>query len=83
MLDAAVLALGVLADGDDVHVRVGRLVALDGHAWTHVGVKVKGSAQQQIHRWVPCSNWGLQRPYRKKKIHKDERENKPLHGSES
>lgn len=49
MLNAAVLALGVLADGDDVHVCVGRFVALDGHAWTHVGVKVKGFTQQQIH----------------------------------
>lgn len=49
MLDAAVLALGVLADGDDVHVCVGGFVALDGHAGTHVGIKVKGSTQQQIH----------------------------------
>lgn len=63
VLDAAVLALSVLADGDDVHIRVGSLVALDGHARAHIGVQVKGFTQQQIHGRVPCSNRGLQGPW--------------------
>lgn len=46
MFDAAVLALRVLTDGDQVDVGVRGLVALDGDAGPHVGVKVKGLPQQ-------------------------------------
>lgn len=52
VLDAAVLALGVLPDGDQVDVSVGCLVALDGDTGPHVGVQVKGLPEKQIHGGV-------------------------------
>lgn len=52
VLDAAVLALCVLPDGDQVDVSVGRLVALDGDAGPHVGVQVKGLPEKQVHGGV-------------------------------
>lgn len=63
VFDAAVLALRVLPDGDQVHVRVRRLVALDGDAGTHVGVKVKGLPEQQVHGRVAGSDGRLQRSW--------------------
>jgi len=52
MLDAAVLALRVLPDGDQVDVCVWRLVALDGYAGSHIGVQIEGLPEQQVHGGV-------------------------------
>ena len=41
VLDAGILSLRVLADGDDVDAVVQRLVAVDGHARTNVGEEVE------------------------------------------
>lgn len=64
MFDATVLALRVLSDGDQVHVGVRGLVALDGDAGSHVGVEVKGLPEQQVHGGVACSDRCLQGSYR-------------------
>lgn len=48
VLNTRVFALGVLTDGDDVHVIVQRLVALEAAAGTYVGVKVELLAQSQV-----------------------------------
>lgn len=60
VFDAAVLALRVLPDGDQVDVGVRRLVALDGNARSHISVKVKGLPQQQVHGGVTSGDGGLQ-----------------------
>lgn len=60
MFDAAVLALRVLPDGDQVDVGVRRLVALDGDAGPHVGVEVEGLPEQQVHGGVSGGDGGLQ-----------------------
>lgn len=57
MFYPAVFPLCVLPDGDEVHVRIRRLVALNGDAGADVGVQVKGLPQQQIH-------WGMTGGYR-------------------
>ena len=48
VLDARVLALRVLADGDEVDVVVERLVALDRLARPHVGVEAEFLAERQV-----------------------------------
>ena len=63
MLDAAVLSLCVLPDGDQVDVGVGCLVAFDGHTGAYVGIEVKGLPQQQVHGGVASSNRSLKRSY--------------------
>lgn len=60
VFDAAVLALRVLPDGDQVDIGVRSLVALDGDAGPHVCVKVKGLPEQQVHGGVTCSDGCLQ-----------------------
>lgn len=65
MFDAAVLALRVLPDGDQVDVCVRRLVALDGDARSHVGVEVKGLPEQQVHGGVAGGDGGLQGSWRR------------------
>lgn len=48
VLNARVLALGVLTDQDGVDVVIGGLEALDGPAGTDVGEKVEGTAECQV-----------------------------------
>ena len=66
MFDAAVLALRVLTDGDQVDVSIRSLVALDGDAGSHVGVKVEGLPEQQVHGGVTCSDGRLQGSWRRR-----------------
>lgn len=56
VLDAGVLALGVLADQDGVDVVVGGLEALDGPAGTDVGEEVEGTAERQVERDVALAD---------------------------
>lgn len=56
VLNTRVLALGVLTNGDDVHVIVQRLVALEAAAGTYVGVKVEFLAQRQVQRAVTLAD---------------------------
>lgn len=56
VLDARVLALGVLADQDGVDVVVGGLVAGDGAAGPQVGEEVEGAAQGQVERDVALAD---------------------------
>lgn len=60
VLDAAVLALRVLSDGDQVNVGVRGLVPLHGDTRSYVGVEVEGLPQQQVHGGVTCSDGRLQ-----------------------
>src|SRR5690242_19157392 len=64
VLDARVLALGVLTDQDSVNVIVGGLVALNGPAGTDVGEEVEGAAERQVERDVTLADgrreWTLQ-----------------------
>lgn len=50
VLNARVLTLGVLADGDHVDVVVQRLVALEAAAGSNVGIQVELLAQGQVQR---------------------------------
>ena len=50
MLNARVLALGVLADQDGIDIVVGGLEAGDGAARTQVGEEVEGTAQGEVER---------------------------------
>ena len=61
MFNPTVFSLSVLPDGDQVHISVRGLIALDGHTRTHIGIEVEGFPQQQVHRWVASSYWCLQR----------------------
>lgn len=61
VLDAGVLALGVLTDGDHVHIVVQRLVALETAAGTHVGVQIELLAQGQIQRPMALADGRHQR----------------------
>lgn len=61
MLNATVFSFSVLTNGDQIHISVGGLVALDGHTGTYVGIKVKGLSQQQVHGGVASSYRRLQR----------------------
>lgn len=61
MFDAAVLALCVFTDGDQVNIGVRRLVALDGDTGSHIGIEVKGLSEEQVHGGVTCRNGCLQR----------------------
>lgn len=56
VLDAGVLALGVLTDQDSVDVIVRGLEADDAPAGTHVGEEVEGTAEGQVERDVTLSN---------------------------
>lgn len=56
VLDAGVLALGVLADEDGVDVVVGGLVSLDALAGTHVGEQVEGPSEGQVERDVALAD---------------------------
>lgn len=67
VFDAAVLALRVLPDGDQVDIGVRSLVALDGDAGPHVCVQVKGLPEQQVHGGVTCSDGCLQGSWWRKK----------------
>lgn len=62
VLDARVLALGVLADQDGVDVVVGGLVAGDGAAGPQVGEEVEGAAQGEVERDVALADWGGEGP---------------------
>lgn len=59
MFNPTVFSLSVLPDGDQVHVGVGGLVALNGHTGAHIGIEVKGLPQQQVHRGMASSYWCL------------------------
>jgi hypothetical protein len=61
VLDARVLALGVLADEDRVDTVVGGLEAGDGAAGTQVGEEVEGTTQGKVQRDVALANGGGQR----------------------
>lgn len=61
MFNPTVFPLSVLSDGDQVHISVGGLVALDGHTGADIGIKVKGFPEQQVHRGMACCYWCLQR----------------------
>lgn len=69
MLNATILALRVFPDGDQVHVGVRCLVAFDGDARPHIGVKVKGLPEQQVHGGMASSNGCLQGSCRRKPWH--------------
>lgn len=60
VLNARVLALGVLSDQDGVDVVVGGLVAGDGAAGSQVGKKVEGSAEGQVEGDMALANGGLE-----------------------
>jgi hypothetical protein len=59
VLNARVLALGVLADQDRVDVVVGRLVPGDGAAGAQVGEEVEGAAERQVEGDVALANGSL------------------------
>lgn len=59
VLNARVLALGVLSDQDGVDVIVRGLEAGDGTARSQIGKEVEGTAQSQIERDVALANRGL------------------------
>lgn len=59
VLDARVLALGVLTDEDGVDVVVGGLVAGNGLAGTDVGEEVEGAAEGQVEGDVALADGGL------------------------
>ena len=59
VLDARVLALGVLADEDGVDIVVGGLVAGDGHAGAEVGEEVEGAAEGEVEGDVALADGGL------------------------
>lgn len=59
MLNPTVFAFCVLSYRDDIYVCVRGFVPLNWDAGTDVCIEVKGFTQQQIHRWVPCSDWGF------------------------
>lgn len=59
VLDARVLALGVLSDQDGVNAVVGGLEAGDGSARSQVGEQVEGSSQGQVEGDVALANGGL------------------------
>lgn len=61
VLDARVLALGVLSDEHGVDVVVGGLVAGDRSAGSEVGEEVEGSSEGQVKRDVALANGGLWR----------------------
>jgi hypothetical protein len=61
VLDARVLALGVLTDQDSINIVVGRLVAGDGLAGSDVGEKIKGPAQGEVERDVAFADGCLTR----------------------
>lgn len=61
MLDARVLALGVLADQDGIDVVVGGLVTGDGPARADVGEEIEGAAEGQVEGDVPFANGRSQR----------------------
>lgn len=67
MFNPTVFSLSVLPDGDQVHISVGGLVALNGHTGAHIGIEVKGFPQQQVHRWMASGYRRLQRTCRLKK----------------
>lgn len=56
VLDAGVLALGVLTDEDGVDVVVGGLVSLDALAGTHVGEEVEGPSEGEVERDVTLAD---------------------------
>lgn len=64
VLNATVFAFRVLSYGDDVHIRVRGLVALDGHARTDIGIQVKRFTEQQVHGWVASSYGSFQRAWK-------------------
>lgn len=68
VLDARVLALGVLADQDRVDVVVGCLVALDGSAGADVGEEVEGAAERQVERDVALADGGCERAFERDQI---------------
>lgn len=59
VLDARVLALGVLSDQDGVNTIVGGLETGDGSAGSQVGEQVEGSSQGQVEGDVALANGGL------------------------
>lgn len=59
VLNARVLALGVLSDQDSVDTVVGGLEAGDGSARSQVGEQVESSSQSQVERNVALANGGL------------------------
>lgn len=61
VLDARVLALGVLADEHRLDVVVGRLVAGDGEAGAEVGEEVEGAAEGEVEGDVALADGGLPR----------------------
>ena len=61
VLNARVLALGVLTDEDGVNTIVGGLEAGDGAARTEVGEKVEGPAEGQVKGNVTLANGSLDR----------------------
>lgn len=42
MFNPTVLSFCVFSDGDQIHIGVRRLIALDGHTRTHIGIQVEG-----------------------------------------
>lgn len=68
VLDARVLALGVLTDKHRVHIVVGGLVALDAAARAHVGEEVEGTAESQVERDVALADGGRERALERDKV---------------
>jgi hypothetical protein len=61
VLNARVLALGVLADKDSVNAVVGGLEASDGAARSEVGEEVECAAEGEVEGDVALANGGLRR----------------------
>lgn len=71
VLNARVLALGVLADQDRVDVVVGRLVAGNGPAGPDVGEEIEGAAERQVERDVALANGRRQRALERNQVPRD------------
>jgi hypothetical protein len=69
VLDARVLALGVLTDEDGVDVVVGGLIAGNGLARAQVGEEVEGTAEGQVERDVTLADGGLRERLEKGRRH--------------
>ena len=64
MFDPAVFPLGVLSYGNQVHIRIWGLVALNRHTGAYVCVQIKCFSQEKVHRRMASCNWRLQRTCR-------------------
>jgi hypothetical protein len=74
VLDARVLALGVLADQNRIDIVVGGLEAGDGAAGADVGKQVEGAAERQVERDVALANGGGERALERNQVLGDARD---------